>query len=294
VAARRRPRRRLRLAAAGRGDRRGAAPAAYGELRVALRELGIGTEDPLWLDHASGRPEEPIGSFVARERLTRRLVVVTDHALHVFEHPEGPQLLKLLRRPDPRDDSFDLLRKCMVSVWQGDSTDEVATVLTSEVHRARFGPATGGVWWRLRLPGLTLRGYSEGYAEEAVVEMWLGERLTTTWLHASDRVRRNRAVAGRIGVVGGGAVLLAGGVLALVGTLPLVLPAGMAAVGAAALGGAFVPDLAAELSARGRRLGAWRPAQRGTSSPTGTGAVSVLPSGGSGHAQAASYAQDGA
>jgi len=70
------------------------------------------------------------------------------------------------------------LRKRMLAVWQGDTTEQVLTLATDDVRRARFGRAFGGLWWRLTLTGeattLVLRGRGEGLAEEAEVTEWLG------------------------------------------------------------------------------------------------------------------------
>jgi len=143
---------------------------AYAELREALVELDIDVDEPLWLDHETGpRPERPIGSFAARQGITPRLVVVTDRSLHLFRDPRGSRVAHVE------------LRKRMLAVWQGDTSEQVLTIRTDDVRRARFGQAVGGLWWRLKLTGdgtrLVLRGRGEGFAEAAELTEWLGDRL---------------------------------------------------------------------------------------------------------------------
>jgi hypothetical protein len=163
---------------------------AYAELRGALAELGIDVDEQLWLDHDTGpRPERPIGSFAARQGLTARLVVLTDRSLHLFRDPQGPRLTGLFRPPDPHADAVEL-RKRMLTVWQGDTTDQVLTFDSADVRRARFGPAPGGLWWRLTLTGddtqLVLRGRGEGLEEQDEVTEWLGDRVE---VHRARRPR---------------------------------------------------------------------------------------------------------
>ena len=163
---------------------------AYAELRGALAELGIDVDELLWLDHDTGpRPERPIGSFAARQGLTARLVVLTDRSLHLFRDPQGPRLTGLFQPPDPHADRVEL-RKRMLTVWQGDTTDQVLTFDTADVRRARFGPAPGGLWWRLTLTGddtkLVLRGRGEGLEEEDEVTEWLGDKVE---VHRARRPR---------------------------------------------------------------------------------------------------------
>ena len=167
---------------------------AYGELRGALAELGIDVDEQLWLDHDTGpRPERPIGSFAARQGLTARLVVLTDRSLHLFRDPQGPRLTGLFRSPDPHADAVEL-RKRMLTVWQGDTTDQVLTFDSADVRRARFGPAPGGLWWRLTLTGddtrLVLRGRGEGLEEQDEVTEWLGDRVEVrrAWPRLGDPV----------------------------------------------------------------------------------------------------------
>ena len=154
---------------------------AYAELRVAVTELGIDLDELLWLDHGTGpRPERPIGSFAARQGLTARLVVLTDRSLHLFRDPKGPRLTGLFHPPDPHADGVEL-RKRMLAVWQGDTTDQVATFATADVRRARLAQAFGGLWWRLTLTGddttLVLRGRGEGLEVQDEVREWLGDRV---------------------------------------------------------------------------------------------------------------------
>ena len=171
-------------------------PRAYAELRVALTELGIDLEEQLWLDHDIGpTPERPIGSFAARQGVTARLVVLTDRSLHLFRDPQGPRLAAIFAPPDPHGDGVEL-RKRMLTVWQGDTTDQVLTFATDDVRRARFGPAPGGLWWRLTLTGddtkLVLRGRGEGLAEEDEVREWLGDRVV---VHRPGRARLGQPVS---------------------------------------------------------------------------------------------------
>ncbi len=163
---------------------------AYAELREALVELGIDIDEPLWLDHDSGpRPERPVGSFATRQGLQARLVVLTDRSLHLFRDQQGPRLGGLVRPADPRAARVEL-RKQMLAVWQGDTTDQVLTLATDDVRQARFAPAIGGLWWRLKLIGddgtLVLRGRGEGFEEEAEVAEWLGDRVV---VHRPRRAR---------------------------------------------------------------------------------------------------------
>ena len=71
----------------------------------------------------------------------------------------------------------------MLTVWQGDTTDQVLTLAAADVRRARFGPAIGGLWWRLTLSGedgtVVLRGRGDGLEAEAEVMEWLGDRVET-------------------------------------------------------------------------------------------------------------------
>ncbi len=143
---------------------------AYAELRAALSELGIDIDEPLWLDHDSGpRPERPIGSFSARQGFKPRLVVLTDRSLHLFRDPQGPRPARVE------------LRRQMLAVWQGDTTDQVLILGTDDVRKARFISAFGGLWWRLTLTfddcKVVLRGPGEGLEEEAEVAEWLVDRV---------------------------------------------------------------------------------------------------------------------
>ena len=152
-----------------------------------------------------------------------------------------------------------MLRKRMLTVWSGDTTDEVAHVGAADVEQASFGPAVGGLWWRFSLvdagPGLVLRGRGDGVEHEAELREWLGDRLVTTWLHAPARMRSVRNWVGRVGVcVGASALLLALVIGAarpdgVTGSVPLVL----ALVGFVGLGLAVLPDLADDLDQRFRR-----------------------------------------
>jgi hypothetical protein len=160
---------------------------AYAELREALAELLIDIEEPLWLDHETGpRPERPIGSFTARQGITPRLVIVTDRSLHLFRDPQGARLSGLLRPIDPRVAHVEL-RKRMLAVWQGDTTEQVLTLATDDVRQARFSRAVGGLWWRLTLTGddarLVLRGRGDGAAEATEISEWLGDRVAVHGHH---------------------------------------------------------------------------------------------------------------
>ncbi len=190
------------------------------ELEVALGELGLDVTEALWLtgDEAAGPvpTERPTGSFVAYERLGSRQVIVTDRAFHVFGRAWTAGLRDRYAR---RMRGADELRTRMLRVWQGDETDQTAYVPEEEVLRARFSLLTGGGRWRLVMHGkrgrLTLRGFGEGRTEEQLVAGLLGERLKTTWLHSSSRVRRIRNAVGATGTGLGG--------LAMVGALALAI-----------------------------------------------------------------------
>ncbi len=232
---------------------------AYAELREALDELAIDVHEPLWLDHNSGlQPERPIGSFAARQGLAARVVVVTDRAMHVFRDPQGPLLSRLLRTVGPRDASVEL-RKRMLTVWQGDTTDQVVTVAAADVRRARVGPATGGQWWRLTLTcadaTVVLRGRGDGLEEEAEMREWLGDRVERTWLDAAPAVRNLRNAIGLAGMTIGTLALLWGVLLTITHPdgMPGALPAALATGGFGALVVAILPDVLVELGQRGRR-----------------------------------------
>jgi hypothetical protein len=158
---------------------------AYGELRDALVELGIDVHEPLWLDQDdSVDPERPVGSFAARQGVAARVVVVTDRALHLFRDVQSSRAAGDRHRPlAPRDASVELRRR-MLTVWQGDTTDQVLTLAADDVRRARFRPAPGGLWWRLTLScadgNVVLRGRGDGLEEEAEIREWLGDRVQLT------------------------------------------------------------------------------------------------------------------
>jgi len=232
---------------------------AYAELREALAELAIDIHEPLWLDSdASVDPERPIGSFTARQGLAARVVVVTDRAVHVFRDAKGPRLDYPERPAAPRDASVELRRR-MLTVWQGDTTDEVLTVAASDVRRARLGPAIGGLWWRLTLSGdagtVVLRGRGDGLDEEVEVKEWLGDRVETVWMHSKPAVRGVRNAVGLAGVTIGSLGVLWGVLLTIAhpGGLPDALPSVLAMGGFGALLVALVPDWLLQLKRRYRR-----------------------------------------
>jgi hypothetical protein len=229
---------------------------AYAELREALEALDIDVHEPLWLDHGpNSRPERPIGSFAARQGLAARLVVVTDRSLHVFRDPKGARLARLMRPVSPRRASIEL-RKRMLKVWQGDVTDQVLTVTANQVRRARVGPATGGLWWRLTLNTtdgtVVLRGRGDGLEEESEVREWLGERVRRTWLDAAPAVRSARNAVGLGGAILGTVALVVGVLLTILRPdgMPEPLPVALAVGGFAALVLAVLPDAVAELTHR--------------------------------------------
>jgi hypothetical protein len=229
---------------------------AFSELREALDRLGIDVHEPLWLEpDTSLRPERPIGSFEARQGLAARLVVLTDRALHVFRDPHGPRLARLFVPTTPRGASVEL-RKRMLTVWQGDVDDQVITVAAADVRRARVGPATGGLWWRLTMVTtrgtVVLRGRGDGMAEEAELREWLGDRVQRSWMDAAPAVRSIRNAIGLGGVTLGTFALLWGVLLTVTrpGGMPAVLPVVLATGGFAALLVAVLPDAVAELARR--------------------------------------------
>ena len=232
---------------------------AYVELREALDELGVDVHEPLWLDQTAGtRPERPVGSFAAWQGLASRVVVVTDRALHVFRDDRGRPVGNPERPAAPRDGSIELRRR-MLAVWQGDTTEQVLTLAADDVRRARLGPAVGGLWWRLTLTcndgTFVLRGGGDGFEEEAEIKEWLGDRVETVWMHSTPAVRRVRNVVGLAGVTLGTFALLWG--VALTITQPLGMPPALPP--ACALGGfggllvALVPDWALQLRRWTRR-----------------------------------------
>ena len=231
---------------------------AYAELREALDGLGIDVEEPLWLDHdPTARPERPIGSFVAREGLVARLVVVTDQTMHVFRDPHGPRLGRLLEPVSPRD-AAQGLRQRMLAVWQGETADQVLAVSAAEVRRARIGPATGGLWWRLTLDcadrTVVLRGRGDGQPEERELREWLGRDLERRWLDTTPAVRPVRNAVGLAGSVLGALALLWAVLLTFVplGT-PATLPPALAVGGFGAVLVAVLPDAVVEAGRRLRR-----------------------------------------
>jgi hypothetical protein len=232
---------------------------AYAELREALEELGIDALEPLWLDQDPGvRPERPIGSFAARQGLAARVVVVTDRVMHVFRDAQGPRLSGLVSPASGRDPKVEL-RKHMLAVWQGDTTDQVLAVAAVDVRRARLGPATGGLWWRLTLTiadgAVVLRGRGDGSAEAVEVTEWLGDRVETTWLHAAPGVRNLRNAVGLAALTLGTLGVLWGVLLTVVHPdgMPEPLPAALALGGFGALLIALLPDAVVELVHRSRR-----------------------------------------
>jgi hypothetical protein len=227
---------------------------AYAELREALDELGIDVHEPLWLDQdASVDPERPVGSFAAWQGLAARAVVVTDRALHVFRDTQTHRGLGDPERPTGRRDASAELRRRMLTVWQGDTTDQVLTLAADDVRRARLGPAIGGLWWRLTLScdegTVVLRGRGDGFEEEDEVKEWLGDRVETVWMHSTPRVRNVRNAVGLGGMTLGSLALLWGVLLTVVspGGMPEALPAVLALTGFGALLVALAPDWALQL-----------------------------------------------
>jgi hypothetical protein len=221
---------------------------AYAELRAALDELGIDPHEPLWLDQdTSVQPERPVGSFTAWQGLGARVVVVTDRELHVFRDVRSARINDPERPGAPPDASVELRRR-MLTVWQGDTTDQVVALAAADVRRARFGPAIGGLWWRLTLTckggSVVLRGRGDGLEEEAEVKEWLGDRVETVWMHSTPRVRNLRNAIGLAGMTLGTLALLWGVLLTIApfGGMPEALPTILALSGFGALLVALAPD----------------------------------------------------
>jgi hypothetical protein len=221
---------------------------AYAELRAALDELGIDPHEPLWLDQdTSVQPERPVGSFTAWQGLGARVVVVTDRELHVFRDVRSSRINDPERPGAPPDASVELRRR-MLTVWQGDTTDQVVALAAADVRRARFGPAIGGLWWRLTLTckggSVVLRGRGDGLEEEAEVKEWLGDRVETVWMHSTPRVRNLRNAIGLAGMTLGTLALLWGVLLTIApfGGMPEALPTVLALSGFGALLVALAPD----------------------------------------------------
>ena len=193
---------------------------AYAELREALDELGIDLHEPLWLDHdTSAQPERPVGSFSGlagagrpRRRGHRPRAARLPRRQGVAGQRPGSD------RAHPRDASVELRRR-MLTVWQGDTTDQVLALAATDVRRARFGPAIGGLWWRLTLScedgTVVLRGRGDGLEEEAEVKEWLGDRVETVWMHSTPTVRNVRNAVGLGGMTLGTLALLWGVLLTI-------------------------------------------------------------------------------
>jgi hypothetical protein len=229
---------------------------AYAELREALEELGIDVHELLWLDQdTSVQPERPVGSFTARQGLGARVVVVTDRALHVFRDAKASRVDDPDRPAAPRDASVELRRR-MLTVWQGDTTDQVLTLAAADVRRARLGPAIGGLWWRLTLAcddgDVVLRGRGDGLEAEAEVKEWLGDRVETVWMHSRPTVRNLRNAVGLGGMTLGTLALLWGVLLTIArpAQMPEGLPAVLALSGFGALLVALTPDWMLQLKRR--------------------------------------------
>ena len=232
---------------------------AYAELREALSELAIDVHEPLWLDHdTSASPERPVGSFAARQGLAARVVVVTDRTLHVFRDAQRRRVDNPERPAAPPDASVELRRR-MLTVWQGDTTDEVLTLAAADVRRARLGPAIGGLWWRITLScddgAVVLRGRGDGLQEEAEVKEWLGDRVETVWLHSTPMVRKIRNAVGLGGMTLGTLALVWGILLTIAqpSGMPEALPSVLALGGFGALLVALTPDWMLQLKRRTRR-----------------------------------------
>ena len=206
----------------------------------------------------SAQPERPIGSFTAWQGLGARAVVVTDRALHVFRDVQARRVDDPLRPSAPRDASVELRRR-MLTVWQGDTTDQVLALAASEVRRARFGPAIGGLWWRLTLScadgTVVLRGRGDGLDEEAEVKVWLGDRVETVWMHSPPAVRNVRNAVGLGGMTLGSLALMWGVLLTIAppGGMPEALPAVLALGGFGALLVALTPDWMLQLKLQFKR-----------------------------------------
>jgi len=244
----------IRMARDGNGTDK-----AYAELRDALEELRIDAHEPLWLDHdATDRPERPVGSFAARQGLAPRVAVVTDRALHLFRDTQGRLVGHLQRPAVPRDASIELRRR-MLAVWQGDTTEQVLTLAADDVRKARLGPAIGGLWWRLTLTcadgTVVLRGRGDGFEEEAEVREWLGDRVEPVWLHSAPGVRTARNLVGLVGMTLGTFALLSGLLLTFTHPpgMPPALPSMLALGGFGALLVALTPDWALQLRRRSDR-----------------------------------------
>ena len=96
---------------------------------------------------------------------------------------------------------------------------------------------------------VTLRGFGDGRSQEELVAQWLGDRLTTAWLHSPSELLMIRNVVGRIGLALGFPALIAALVLTWLqpaglanSTAPLI-----AVGGVAALLIALVPDMVMEV-----------------------------------------------
>jgi hypothetical protein len=183
--------------------------------------------------------------------------VVTDRALHLFRDTQGRPVGNPQRPAAPRDASIELRRR-MLAVWQGDTTEQVLTLAADDVRKARLGPAIGGLWWRLTLTcaegTVVLRGSGDGFEEEAEVREWLGDRVEPMWLHSPPAVRTARNIVGLAGMTLGSFALLWGVALTITqpAGMPPALPPVFALSGFGALLVALTPDWALQLK---RRLG---------------------------------------
>lgn len=231
---------------------KGSIPAIV-ELGMALRELGVDANEPLWLirdNVGTLSTERPKGSFVAYQGLGSRQVIVTDRAMHVFGRPFSAGLRDHYAM---RMRGADELRTRMLRVWQGDETDQTDVVQGTDVLKARFGVLTGGYRWRLTLSTdagrVTLRGFGDGRHQESLVHGWLGDRLNTSWLHSPSELLMIRNVVGRVGLGLGIPALVAALVLAWVQPRGVtdVTTALIAVGGFCALVLAVLPDMVMEL-----------------------------------------------
>ena len=172
---------------------RRAAPRRSWSWAMALRELGVDVDEPLWLT----REVAGVAADRATQGLLRRLPGPRLASGH--RHRPGDAHLRSARGPPAcatttpvRMRGADELRTRMLRVWQGDETDQTSVV---PGHRRPQGPVRGADRRLAVAAGAAHRRRPRDPArarrrspQEAVIHGWLGDRLSTTWLHSPSEL----------------------------------------------------------------------------------------------------------